>query len=70
MSSYLIRFFSYRSYLSHYDYDLNGSTTFDGVAFYTYDSENRLTGRLNMILNDNVALTMLMRPSMLKNIPH
>ena len=31
----------------YYDYDLNGNTTFDGVAFYTYDSENRLTGATN-----------------------
>jgi hypothetical protein len=23
----------------YYDYDLNGNTTFDGVAFYTFDSE-------------------------------
>lgn len=47
-------FISYRSYFSHYDYDLNGNTTDDGVAFYTYDSnssdksENRLTGATNV----------------------
>ena len=31
----------------YYDYDLNGNTTFDGVASYSYDSENRLTGAVN-----------------------
>ncbi|OHB74507.1 MAG: hypothetical protein A2Z25_14385 [Planctomycetes bacterium RBG_16_55_9] len=31
----------------YYDYDLNGNTTFDSVAFYSYDSENRLIGAIN-----------------------
>jgi YD repeat-containing protein len=31
----------------YYDYDENGNTTYDGVAYYSYDSENRLISATN-----------------------
>ena len=51
---------------TYYDYDLNGNTTYDDVAYYSYDSENRLTSATNAdgstggVLNaalDNMDLT-------------